>query len=167
MILDGGPSQIGIESTVLDLTVAPPRVLRPGIINAESLRTVIGEVRNTDCEIRQGALRGPGMLPRHYAPKGKLIVLAWRDESDLHRQLAALNLQPSTIHVIAHRCIPSGKGFGGVSGIPGEAQAFARAIYSELHRCDEQGAQFIVVEEVPETAEWRAIEDRLRRAAAA
>jgi len=168
MIVDGGPSQVGLESTVLDLTVAPPRVLRPGIIDAESLRAVIVEVRSAEWGVRQGALlRSPGMLPRHYAPKGKLFVLAWRDESDLDRQLAVFNLQPATTHIIAHRRIPSGKGFGRIGVIPADANAFARAIYAELHRCDEEGAQFIVVEAVPETAEWQAINDRLRRAAAA
>ena len=68
-------------------------------------------------------------------------------------------------HVIAHRRIPSGKDFGRVSIIPDDAKAFARAIYAELHRCDEAGARFIVVEAVPDTAEWQAINDRLRRAA--
>jgi len=166
-IIDGGPSQVGLESTVLDLTVAPPRLLRPGTIPAESLREVVGELRSTERSAHDGALlRSPGLLPRHYAPKGKLVVLAWRDESDLHRQLAALNLQPAMTHVIAHRCIPTGKAFGGVSVIPEEAKAFARAIYAELHRCDEERAQFIVVEAVPETSEWQAINDRLRHAAA-
>jgi len=168
LILDGGQSQVGIESTVLDLTVPPPRVLRPGLIDAESLMAVIGEVQSAERGVRNGALlRSPGLLCRHYAPKGKLVLLDWRDESDLHRKLAALDLRPAMTHVIAYRCIPSGKGFGRVSAIPDDAQAFARAIYAELHRCDEEGAQFIVVEEVPATAEWRAIEDRLRRAAAA
>src|SRR5216117_348236 len=168
MIVDGGPSQVGLESTVLDLTVAPPRVLRPGSIPVEALRAIVGEVRGTERGVRNGALlRSPGLLPRHYAPKGKLVVLAWRDESDLHRQLAAFNLKPAMTHVIAHRRIPSGKGFGRVGVIPADAKAFARAIYAELHRCDEAGAQFIVVEAVPETAEWQAINDRLRRAAAA
>jgi L-threonylcarbamoyladenylate synthase len=168
LIVDGGPSQVGLESTVLDLTVAPPRVLRPGTMPAESLRAVVGEVRGAERGIRNGALlRSPGLLPRHYAPKGKLIVLAWGDESDLHRQLAACNLQPAMTHVIAHRRIPSGKGFGRVTMIPDDANVFARAIYAELHRCDEAGAQCIVVEAVPETAEWQAINDRLRRAAAA
>jgi len=168
LIVDGGPSQVGLESTVLDLTVAPPRVLRPGTIPAEALRAVVGEVRSAEPGVRNGALlRSPGLLPRHYAPTGKLLVLAWRDESDLDRQLAAFNLQPAMTHVIAHRCVPSGKGFGRVGVMPADANAFARAIYAELHRCDEEGAQFIVVEAVPETAEWQAINDRLRRAAAA
>ena len=167
MILDGGQSQVGIESTVLDLTVMPPRVLRPGIILAESLRTVIGEVRSEECGNQHDAqVRSPGLLPRHYAPKGKLVMLAWRDESDLHRQLAAGNVQPGEAHVMSHKRIPSGKGLGRVRVMPDDANAFARALYTELHRCDEEGAQWIVVEAVPDTADWQAINDRLRRAAA-
>jgi len=167
LILDGGQSQVGIESTVLDLTVAPPRVLRPGIILAESLTTVVGEVRSAELGNQQNApVRSPGLLPRHYAPKGKLVVLTWRDESDLHRQLAASNVHPGKTHVIVHKRIPSGKGLGRVRLMPDDANAFARALYTELHRCDEEGAQWIVVEAVPDTADWQPINDRLRRAAA-
>jgi len=167
LILDGGQSQVGIESTVLDLTVAPPRVLRPGTILAQSLRTVIGELRSEEWGNQPDApVRSPGLLPRHYAPKGKLVVLVWRDESDLHRQLATSNVQPEKTHVMAHKRIPSGKGLGRVRVMPGDANAFARALYAELHRCDEEGARWIVVEAVPDTADWQAINDRLRRAAA-
>ena len=67
--------------------------------------------------------------------------------------------------MIAHTHVPFGK-FGSVSVIPHDAEAFARAIYSELHRCDEAGAALIVVEQLPGGPEWRAIGDRLARAAA-
>ncbi len=164
-IVDGGPSQVGLESTVLDLTVAPARVLRPGMLSAESLNAVVGERQSAERATRHGArLRSPGLLPRHYAPSGKLVVLAWRDESEFHALLAAFKLQPSATHVIAHRRVPSGQGLAGVSVIPDDPKAFARAIYAELHRCDEAGAQCIVVEAVPDTSEWQAINDRLRRA---
>ncbi|HWX21089.1 MAG TPA: Sua5 family C-terminal domain-containing protein, partial [Candidatus Binatia bacterium] len=62
--------------------------------------------------------------------------------------------------------IPSVQGFGRVSVIPHDAEAFARAIYAELHQCDEAGAELIVVEALPEGEEWRAIRDRLTRGAA-
>jgi L-threonylcarbamoyladenylate synthase len=114
------------------------------------------------------ALRSPGMLQKHYAPKAKLIVLSWEDDADLRSRLRP-HLTPDTshlIHIIAHTRIPSPEGFGGVSVIPHDAEAFARAIYAELHRCDDAGAERIVVEAPPETGEWRAIADRLKRAAA-
>ena len=68
--------------------------------------------------------------------------------------------------MIAHTRIPSGAGFGRVSVIPHDPVAFARAIYAELHECDEARAELIVVEALPDAPEWRAIADRLRRAAA-
>ena len=165
LIVDGGQSQVGIESTVLDLTVLPPRILRPGMIHAESLSAVCNQVRGLEAK-RAGALRSPGLLKRHYSPKARLLVLNWRDDADLKSQLSAFNFQPSTCFIIAHTVIPSGEDFGGVSVIPHDAEAFARAIYAELHQCDEAGARLIVVEAPPDLPEWAGIADRLRRAAA-
>jgi L-threonylcarbamoyladenylate synthase len=165
LIVDGGASQVGIESTVLDLTVSPPRVLRPGMINDGVLK----EVSGVRCQVSgkvagEETIRSPGLLEKHYAPKAKLVVLKWKDDRDLRSHLT-----PDTWHltqIIAHTRIPSPEGFAGVSVIPHDAEAFARAIYAELHRCDEAGAEWIIVEAPPETEEWRAIADRLKRAAA-
>ena len=167
LIVDGGQSQVGIESTVLDVTATPPRVLRPGMIHEESLAAVCGEVagdewRATRTEIR----RSPGLLQKHYSPKAKLLVLHWQNGADLDSQLVTRHPPSVTCHIIAHTRIPSPEKFARVSVIPHDAEAFARAIYSELHRCDELGAELIVVEEPPGTAEWRAIADRLKRASA-
>ena len=168
LIVDGGQSQVGIESTVIDLTAEPPCVLRPGMIHEESLIAVTGDLVSFRKKVLHGseALRSPGQLQKHYAPKAKLLVLGWRDGADLNFQLSTFNFQLSRSHVIAHTQIPSGEGFAGVSVIPHDAEAFARAIYAELHRCDEVGAELIVVEALPGAPEWRAIADRLRRAAA-
>ena len=169
LIVDGGQSQIGIESTVLDLTVSPPQVLRPGMIHAESLAAVIGEFRIQNSEVNSGhgeTLRSPGRLWRHYSPKASLLVLSWRDDADLNSQLSTLNAQLLDCHVIAHTHIPSAEHFARVSVIPHDAEAFARAIYAELHRCDAAGAGLIVVETPPESPEWSGIADRLRRASA-
>jgi L-threonylcarbamoyladenylate synthase len=165
LIVDGGQSQVGIESTVLDLTVSPPQVLRPGMIHAESLTAVVGEVSGAVCQVSGGrTLRSPGLLPKHYAPRAKLMILSWRGDADLRRQLDAWHVAPGTCCVIAHTRIPSGLDFLRVSVIPRDAVAFARAIYEELHQCDEAGAKWIVVESLPEKNEWRAIADRLKRA---
>jgi L-threonylcarbamoyladenylate synthase len=168
LIVDGGQSQVGIESTVLDLTASPPRILRPGMIHAESLATVCGEVRKPEAGSRKPevALRSPGLLGKHYSPKAKLIILNWRDSADLKFKIQNSKLKTQSCFVIAHTKIPSGENFGGVSVIPHDAEAFARAIYAELHRCDEAGAELIVVESPPESPEWSGIADRLRRASA-
>jgi L-threonylcarbamoyladenylate synthase len=167
LIVDGGQSQVGIESTVLDLTVRPPQILRPGMIHIESLAAVCGEVQNPKFKVQSPGppLRSPGLLAKHYSPKAKLAVLNWRDDADLRSQLSTFNFQPSTGCIIAHTQIPSAERFAGVSVIPHDAEAFARAIYAELYRCDEAGAKWIVVEAPPESPEWHGIADRLRRAA--
>jgi L-threonylcarbamoyladenylate synthase len=172
LIVDGGQSQVGIESTVLDVSVSPPRLLRPGMIHEHALLAITGKLA-LGLSAGAGVLKSPGQLPKHYAPKAKLVVLSWTDEADLRLQSSKFKVQGSRfkvpwsrIHIIAHNRIPSGEGFARVSVIPHDAEAFARAIYAELHQCDEAGAELIVVEALPESGEWFAIADRLKRAAA-
>jgi L-threonylcarbamoyladenylate synthase len=167
LIVDGGQSQVGIESTVLDLTVSPPQILRPGMIHEESLAAVCGDVTSDKWRVTgKNLLRSPGLLEKHYSPKAKLIVLSWQNDADLKSQLVTRHLSPVTCHIIAHTRLPSVEGFARVSVIPHDVKAFARAIYAELHRCDEMGAKLIVVEAPPALPEWLGIADRLRRAAA-
>jgi L-threonylcarbamoyladenylate synthase len=94
------------------------------------------------------------------------LVLQWEDDAALQAQLSTLNSSPVTCFVIAHTKIPAGFSATNVSVIPHDAEAFARALYAELHRCDAAGAQLIVVEALPASPEWSGIADRLRRAAA-
>jgi L-threonylcarbamoyladenylate synthase len=111
------------------------------------------------------------LLIKHYSPKAKLVVMDWRDEQDL--QSAVTKAWPkfaqsaiSKVHIVAHTKIPANFSATNVSVIPHDAEAFARALYAELHRCDEAGAELIVVEAPPDLPEWAGIADRLRRAAA-
>jgi L-threonylcarbamoyladenylate synthase len=164
LVVDGGQSQVGIESTVLDISVMPPRLLRPGMIHDESLIAVTGELRIGAAQ--GGALRSPGMLKKHYSPKARLLLLSWRDEHELRERLIALKIDPAAAWIIAHTHVPTGGEFEHVRIIPHDAEAFARAIYSELHRCDAEGARVIVIENVADEPAWRGIADRLRRAAA-
>ena len=168
LIVDGGQSQVGIESTVLDLTASPPRVLRPGMIHAESLAAVSGQIQTPDTGDRkpETALRSPGLLVKHYSPQAKLVVLNWNDDVELKSQVSGFRFPVSNCFIIAHTKIPAGFAPENVSVIPHDAEAFARALYGELHRCDAAGAKLIVVEAPPETAAWSGIADRLRRAAA-
>jgi L-threonylcarbamoyladenylate synthase len=165
LIVDGGPTQVGLESSVLDISVWPPRLLRPGMIHEQAILAVIGELVVGATESSE-ILRSPGLLKKHYSPKAKLVVWSWRNEAELEAQIAGSGVQKPGIHVIVHTQIPAGRGFGRVSVIPHDPIAFARALYAELHQCDEAGAELIVVEALPDAPEWRAIADRLRRAAA-
>jgi L-threonylcarbamoyladenylate synthase len=162
LIVDGGPSQVGIESTVLDLSVTPPVLLRPGMISEQALASVLGKVR-TGTNSTGTILKSPGQLPKHYAPQGKLLMLSWQDEADLRKQLEQLKVPVAEVRILAHTRVPA---FGKVGVLPRESQAFARSLYSELHRADEAGARFIVMEALPKDPDWKAIADRLQRAAA-
>ncbi|HEV2694938.1 MAG TPA: L-threonylcarbamoyladenylate synthase [Verrucomicrobiae bacterium] len=168
LIVDGGQSQVGLESTVLDLTVSPPRILRPGMIHAGAIAAVCGDVQDQKAVDNAGAsaLRSPGLLKKHYSPKAKLVVLDWADEASLRAQISTHRLPLPAVHIIAHTKIPAGFAAENVSVIPYDAEAFARALYGELHRCDAAGAGLIVVEAPPDFPAWSAIADRLRRAAA-
>jgi L-threonylcarbamoyladenylate synthase len=164
LIIDGGPSLVGIESSVLDLASTPPRLLRPGMISAESLQAVMGEGAVEIGGAPAAVARSPGQWPRHYSPQARLAVLRWRDEADLAAQVSAFGLARGKIHIVTHHRIPLREKFGRVAVIPAEADACARALYAELHRCDEAGAELIIVEAPPPGERWRAIADRLRRA---
>ena len=166
LIVDGGQSQVGIESTVLDLSGLPPRILRPGMIHAESLAAVCGPLRDGKSSGADHIFRSPGLLEKHYSPRAKLIVLDWPDDAALHARLAPLQIPLAATHIIAHTRIPGGFDAANVSVIPHDAEAFARALYAEWHRCDAAGARLIVVEAPPDSPEWSGITDRLRRAAA-
>jgi L-threonylcarbamoyladenylate synthase len=162
LIVDGGQAQVGIESTVVDVSTALPRLLRPGMIHEEALVAVTGELA---AGATAGILRSPGLLKKHYSPRAALRVLRWRDDADLRAQLAGAGAALGETCVVAHTALPGLGEFRRVSVVPHDAEAFARALYAELHQCDEAGASLIVVEALPETPEWRAIADRLSRAA--
>jgi L-threonylcarbamoyladenylate synthase len=164
LIVDGGQAQVGIESTVLDATSSPPRLLRPGMIHERALLAVTGELAVGFGDAQQ-VLRSPGLLEKHYSPKAEIALWKWANEAELRARVAEEGWPLSAVHVIAHTRIPSEAGFGRVSVIPHDAEAFGRALYGELHACDAAGASWIIVETVPQKDEWRAIADRLKRAA--
>jgi L-threonylcarbamoyladenylate synthase len=165
LIVDGGQSQVGIESTVLDLSTKPPRVLRPGMIHEAALVAVVGELARAG-EAGDKVLKSPGLLRKHYAPRARLIIHSWRDDAELKMRVKATGIAASKTHVIVHTRIPSQGNFARVSVIPHDPEAFARALYAELHECDEAAGDLIIVEALPDTVEWRALADRLNRAAA-
>ncbi len=174
LIVDGGDCNVGIESTVVDVSGDEPVILRPGMIHADAIRAVAAGCvatasnskfnPNSNSNSGAGPLRSPGMLPLHYAPRARLRCLAWKSEEDLAQQAAAMSVNPSKTWVVAHATIPMSGRWAWVSVIPEDSEAYARGLYSELHRADEAGAEWILVEALPDTPEWAGIADRLHRA---
>jgi L-threonylcarbamoyladenylate synthase len=174
LIVDGGQAQVGIESTVLDLTGRPARVLRPGMIPEQALLAALGRsglesgalVKAAGNRVNPQGLKSPGLLRKHYAPRARLVIWSWENDRELAARVRGCGVEPGRVFVVAHSKIPSQQGLGRVAVIPHDPEAFARAIYAELHACDEAGAGLIVLEALPETPEWNALADRLQRAAA-
>ena len=135
LILDGGACNVGIESTVLDVTCDPPRVLRPGMLHP------LGDSAASPSASEGDVARSPGQMLRHYAPKKPTVVIRSDDSRFSMRTTDALLLLPDDPH---------------------EA---ALILYAELRRLDnDHTTQRIVVIEPPDDPEWEAIRDRLRRA---
>ena len=137
LILDGGQTQVGIESTVVSLWRDPPTILRPGMISQSDLEQASGIAWDREEDLPK-IMESPGMHVRHYAPRTRFYVLE-RGET-----------------------LPDGR--GKLIEMPSDAKAFAANLYSELHKADREGWDWIGIEKPPETPEWAGILDRLRRA---
>lgn len=163
-VLDGGPCQVGVESTILDLSGARPRVLRPGQLSRQELEGAgmvgldgagesCGPVGSGVCvggeEVGAALPRVPGSLERHYAPRtathfdrhgvavqGRWGWLGFSSRSEAARQIL----------------------------MPADPEGYGRSLYAALRQLDREGLELILVEPPPQSPEWEAIWDRLRRA---
>ena len=157
LILDGGPTQVGIESTVVGLTEGQPILLRLGGLSAAAIEAVTGPLARPDPIARGVARASPGLDERHYAPRGQLRVLA-------REQLLEAVREPRPIGAMTFE--PAPRGVDHALVLPCEPRDYARLLYASLHTLDALGCKQILVEAVPDEPAWAAIADRLRRAAA-
>ncbi len=162
LILDGGPTPGGIESTVLDLTTTPPRLLRPGLIARDDLEAVIGPIALPGTIPSESeALPSPGMLSRHYAPQTSLEAVA--DGPARVRFLRQQGIRAGLLHLgeppgdIIEAGVP-------ILTLPADPAGYAAGLYSALHVLDDAGLERIVATLPPIGADWLAVHDRLRRA---
>jgi len=160
-VLDGGACEAGIESTVVDVTSDPPRVLRPGMVSAEQIAAVLGcEVDELNATAFGGPLHSPGLLDRHYAPRTPAHLFDAGDWPRIRR------LFPSAV-VLRHREQAGDGGFRTIE-MPSDAAEYAGRLYAALREADALAAPVILIERPPiDTPLWRAIADRLRRATTA
>ncbi|MCS6953744.1 MAG: L-threonylcarbamoyladenylate synthase [Bryobacterales bacterium] len=151
-ILDGGPTTVGIESTVLSLVHVPPRVLRPGMVTRAEIEAVIGRVESgRRVEDSHTPHLSPGLHARHYSPVTPLLLLLPGEPLPPGRGAYLWLTAPAPA---AHSV-----------GMPQEATAYAAVLYDVLHQEDAKGWDWIAVERPPGGPEWEAIHDRLERAA--
>lgn len=155
LVLDGGACPVGIESTIVDVSGRSVRLLRPGGISRAAIETVIGR------SLRSGArgTRAPGLLARHYAPETPLELVA---PGLLARRFAAVNECDGRTGVL--RCGPADARFPGIA-LPADPAGYSQGLYAALRALDAHGYARVLVEAPPRTAPWRAVHDRLGRAA--
>ena len=142
-LLDGGPCEVGLESTVIAVTRDGLEVLRPGMANVPDAGTAAAETGE--------AHRSPGQHRKHYSPKTR-IVLVGRGHLPHEGRGAYLWLDYNAVAAARQR-------------MPGDPEAYATKLYATLHQLDNEGFDWIAVELPPDQPEWRAIRDRLLRAA--
>lgn len=146
MVLDGGPCDVGLESTVVDLSGAAPMVLRPGGIARGALEAAVAGPWQT--ERKETVTRSPGMHPRHYAPRATVRLVPRAPAAAPGLVLGAAE-NPQQI------------------SMPSDPSAYGARLYAALRQLDQLGVQEIYVETPPSGDAWEAVHDRLRRAATA
>lgn len=159
-VLDGGACEVGIESTIVDLSGDAPALLRPGGISAGEIEVVLGRPLVAP---DSRSPRAPGTLAKHYAPKTPVMLV----EGDLVDELArSFSRQGKRAAVLARRAQrPMIESLVWIAA-PDDAADYAHDLYASLRTLDTAGADVLIVEEPPLAAPWMAVRDRLARAAA-
>ncbi len=160
-ILDGGICEVGVESTMINLSGARPEILRHGAITREMLEAVLGRPVP---DAGSDAPRASGRLKSHYAPKTKLEIVPAEHFASRIRELSgtplAVMASSKTLADLEK------KDFLLTLTSPATLEEYAHALYENLHLLDRAGAGRILLEEPPRLAAWAAVNDRLGRAAA-
>ena len=160
LILDAGPTRVGIESTVVDVTTPVATLLRPGSINLDELTRVVGRVERRTNAAGESARPAPGMLEKHYAPRAKVVLMPSPDVGVRVEHERANGLHVGAL--IVHASVESTPE---IITMPADPAVYAAALYAALHSLDDAGCDVVVVEKLPETNAWLAVRDRLARAA--
>ena len=165
VVVDGGPTSVGIESAVIDCTSDPPVLLRPGALSPAHLAEIVG------CPLAAPAPAthadeprlAPGMVERHYAPRAQLVPFDDATRAEAEAEAARLGDAGTRTGAVT---------FAPVAGVPRETMlvmprdplAYAARLYDALHALDDAGCAVVFVERVPDGAEWGGVRDRLSRA---
>ncbi|TFB08292.1 threonylcarbamoyl-AMP synthase [Candidatus Atribacteria bacterium MT.SAG.1] len=168
MIIDGGKTKVGVESTVLDITAKPVQVLRAGGVSVEQLKEIIGQVKIGE-ELERG-FRSPGMLNSHYSPRARLILVEERGEAqvrEVFRLALEHKIQGFKVGIMAKE--ENQNKYNGfqvkVIGKGSELNICATNLFSTLRNFDKEGFEIIIAEGLEEQGLGLAIMERLRKAA--
>ena len=164
LVLDGGPCEVGIESTIVDCTRGAPVLLRPGGISRAQVEAACGQRLREREELAAPDPRASGTLVAHYAPSAPVRLM---DAKALQTALDLLGADAAHIAIYSRAILKTPSARVIRRRMPDDAAATAHQLFAVLREFDAQGVRLIWVETPPETPEWEAVRDRLQRAAAA
>ncbi|MDH4428426.1 MAG: L-threonylcarbamoyladenylate synthase [Acidovorax sp.] len=164
LVVDGGPCQVGIESTIVDCTRGVPVLLRPGGITRAQITGACGVAPLSRDDLPALTPRASGTLEAHYAPTAKVRLM---DAKALQTALDLLGAEAAHIAVYSRAALRTPSARLVLRRMPDDAAATAQQLFAALRGFDEQGVKLIWVETPPATPEWEGVRDRLQRAAAA
>ena len=168
MILNGGPCDVGIESTVVDLTGDVPILLRPGVISREMLANATGvSISLAPDEARDNTPRhSPGMVERHYAPRADVWLFTGDDLHEMQQRITKVfPVESGRMSALVLDWSLTFPEHVRVVRMPNDPLAYARLLYATLHDLDQDGFAVIAIERPPQRGAWAGIHDRLNRAA--
>ena len=175
MIIDGGPSVIGLESTIVDMTEPVPMILRPGYVTGEMVRETVGDVSYDPAvfgEVNEGMRpKAPGMKYRHYAPKGELTIIKGDRDAVIRYMKDALDKGLKEGHRVGIIATEETRdNYGNATllmnmGARDDEDEIARHLYAVLRRCDEEDIDLIYSEDFSTPRIGQAIMNRLIKAA--
>ncbi|MBA4018236.1 MAG: threonylcarbamoyl-AMP synthase [Pirellula sp.] len=168
MVLDGGQTPGGLESTVVDLTSDIPRLLRPGLLDSAALEAVLGRKLAKVVEeagAPDAAFPSPGMLKKHYAPLAP-VRLVDDDGFEMVRQFLAQGFRIGWMPLASAQTVVALPLGVESTAMPNEPVGYAARLYEVLHALEIHGVDQIVIQRPPMTDAWQAVHDRLQRAAA-
>jgi L-threonylcarbamoyladenylate synthase len=176
MVVDAGPTQVGVESTVLDLTVDPPAVLRPGAISVEMLRTVVSAIRLGAIRATTGGrepMASPGLLSRHYAPRAPMTI--YQGDPDAVGQALRAAARHAVAAGLRVGVLATTEDVPMLSGVPvvvaelgseHDVETIAARLYAALRQLDAAQVDMILMRDLArDEGLWRAVRDRIHRAA--
>ena len=164
LVLDGGPCDVGIESTIIDCTRGVPVLLRPGAITREQVQAACGLAPLSKEDLPDHTPRASGTLEAHYAPQAKVRLM---DAKALQTGLDLLGADAAHLAVYARSPVRTRSAQVTVRRMPDDPTAAAQQLFSALRSFDDAGVRLIWIEQPPASPDWEGVRDRLQRAAAA
>ncbi|MCZ2496849.1 threonylcarbamoyl-AMP synthase [Xylophilus sp. Kf1] len=163
MVLDGGPCEVGIESTIVDCSRGQPVLLRPGVITAAQVEAACGQPLRLPQAMDSAAPRASGTLESHYAPRASVRLM---DARAMQTALDLLGADAAHLAIFARSAIRSHSAAVLVRRMPDDAAAAAHRLFATLRDFDDRGVRLIWIESPPPDPAWDGVRDRLQRAAA-